>query len=276
MIYCSHKIKNNFLYDKNKNGICHSGTDFFRNFVLDMSLGTFIFKRFSVKHDKCGMKVGTDGVILGAWVKPMNKQKPTMVLDVGTGCGLIAMMMAQRMPDSHIMAIDIDHPSVEQAKENVASSSFSKQITVLEADFNQFAQESCKDKYDIIVSNPPFFQESTHSVSARMDIAKHTGSLSFSQLITGVRLLLADDGQFSVIIPYSAAKSFIGLAAQSNLYLIRRCDIRGSSHKLFKRSALTFSHQITTTDYSKLNIHLNSGDYTDEYKALTSDFYLAF
>ncbi len=274
MIYYNYKIKNKFLYDKNKNEICRPRTDFFRNFALDMSSGTFIFKRFSVRHDKCGMKVGTDGVILGAWVRGVDKQKP-LILDVGTGCGLIAMMLAQRMPHSRITAIDIDRPSAEQAEDNVAASPFSGQITVLEADFNRFA-EVVGSRYDIIVSNPPFFEEDTPSASPQADTAKHTRSLNFNQLVTGAARLLSDDGQFSVIIPYPAANDFIGLAAQSGLYLLRRCDIRGSGHKPFKRAAMTFGRRIAPADHSKLNIHLYSGGYTDEYKALTSDFYLAF
>ena len=227
---------------------------------------SFRFKQFAVQHDRCSMRVGTDGVLLGAWV---SCEVGRTILDVGTGSGVIALMMAQRNPQAHITAIDIDHESIVQASENFAASPWSDRIVAVERDF---IDES--GTYDLIVSNPPFFEEDTPSASAQMNRAKHTTTLTFTQLISTAARHLPASGRLSVIIPYPAATRFIGIAATSGLALARRCDIRANSRRPFKRSLLEFTRSATTTHHTTLILHDESGQRTDEYAELTQSFYL--
>lgn len=212
------------------------------------------------------MRVGTDGVLLGAWA---SCQSCRTILDVGTGSGLIALMMAQRNPQAHITAIDIDHESIVQASENFAQSPWSDRI---EAEERNFTDEN--HTYDLIVSNPPFFEEDTPSATNQMNRAKHTTTLTFTQLITTASQRLSASGLFSVIIPYSAAPRFIGIAATYNLSLSRRCDVRANSRRPYKRTLLEFAHHTTQTDYTTLTLHDETGQRTDEYNQLTQPFYL--
>ena len=237
-----------------------------------MSIDSFQFKEFSVRHDRCSMKVGTDGVLLGSWagqLSTINYQLST-VLDIGTGSGLIALMLAQRFPEARIMGIDIDLASVEQARENVAASPFENRIGIRHASLVDF----CEGTYQLIVSNPPFYEEDTQSKTAQMHRAKHTSSLTFGQLIEGVDRLLDKDGMFEVIVPYSAAERFIGEAAMRGLYLIRRCNVKGSPTRPFKRAMMTFGRTPRKTEHTLLIIRTPQNTYSEEYKRLTQAFYL--
>ncbi len=228
--------------------------------------GSFRFKQFAVQHDRCSMRVGTDGVLLGAWA---SCEAGHTILDVGTGSGLIALMMAQRNPQAHITAIDIDHESIVQASENFVASPWSERIEARERNFTDETQT-----YDLIVSNPPFFEEDTPSATIQMNRAKHTTSLTFSQLISTAAQHLSASGRFSVIIPYSASTRFIGMAATSGLALARRCDIRANNRRPFKRSLLEFIRRATTTHHTTLTLYNETGQRTDEYTELTQSFYL--
>lgn len=239
-----------------------------------MGTGSFKFKQFEVWHDKCGLKVGTDGVLLGAWTLPTSTKPRLRMLDVGTGSGLIALMLAQRFGDAHVTAVDIDRSAVSQAKDNVDSSRFSSRIEVVHGDFQKFAslkEEAC---YDLVVSNPPFHVEDTLSPDSKKNTAKHSDSLPFQSLIEGAAHLLSKDGTLSVIIPYTAANDFIGLSAVCGLYLSRRCDVRGNERKPFKRSLLSFCRHIGDTERTELILRGSDNKYTDAYSALTCDFYL--
>ena len=212
------------------------------------------------------MKVGTDGVVLGAWA-PLPEEG--RVLDIGTGSGLIALMMAQRFPQATITGIDIDLASVEQARENVAHSPFHNidiQHIALE-DFNE-------GKYDLIISNPPFYEEDTQSKTEQIHNAKHTSSLTFEQLIEGADRLLESEGEFDVILPYSAADQVIGTAAIHGLYLLRRCDVKGSPTRPFKRTMLAFCRTPHETEHTLLIIRTPQNTYSEEYQRLTQAFYL--
>lgn len=230
----------------------------------------FQFRQFTVWHDKCGMKVGTDGVLIGAWTDCAGRKR---ILDVGCGTGLISLMMAQRCPQAEIKAIDIDDNAVLQARENVGASVFREQIEVEKADFTTFHDEP----FDLIVSNPPFFEKMkafTHEIKNERLIARHTDTLPFEALIRKSHTLLADDGVFSVIIPYSSAQDVISIAAMNGLYLRQRCDVRNSETKPFKRSMLAFGKTITATSKSTLTLRTAENEYTDEYRELTKEFYM--
>ena len=264
-----------------------------------MSSDCFQFKQFCVRHDRCSMKVGTDGVLLGAWAGQLSMDKVqwsmvngqwTMVngqwsmvngqrlmvngqwstiLDIGTGSGLIALMLAQRFPHAKITGIDIDLPSVEQARENVALSPF-RNIGILHHPLESFND----GRYQLIVSNPPFYEEDTQSKTEQLHNAKHTASLTFDQLIEGVDRLLDSDGEFDVILPYAAAEHFIGLAAIHGLYLARRCDVKGSPTRPAKRTMMAFCRTSCTTDHTLLIIRTPQNTYSEEYRRLTQAFYL--
>ena len=232
----------------------------------------FQFKQFTVFHDRCAMKVGTDGVLIGAWAQSFPQAD---TLDIGCGSGLISLMIAQRYPHNHITAIEIDEDTTAQARENVQRSPFADQIEVINADFASFVTPSDK-KFQTIISNPPYFEEvlgSSVSTATRIK-ARHTESLSFETLVCRSATLLDDNGVFSVIIPYTAATNFISLCAVNGLYLSRRCDVRNSSSKPYKRSLLTFTKTITDTQRETLTLRTQSNTYTPEYQQLTCQFYL--
>ena len=220
------------------------------------------------------MKVGTDGVLLGAWTSlPISPcSLPLAVLDVGTGTGLIALMLAQRFPAANIVGIDIDEASIEQAKENVKNSVFYQQIEVRKQDFLDL--HSFSKKYNLIVSNPPFYVEETLGGNDARDTARHATFLPFEKLVYNTAHLLEEGGLFSVIIPYKSAPDFISLCAQNGFYLTRQTDVRSTARKPFKRSLLEFAKTIQPTTHSTLTLYDSVQDRTVEYTELTQDFYL--
>ncbi|MCH5176030.1 MAG: methyltransferase [Prevotellaceae bacterium] len=244
----------------------------------------FRFKQFAIRHDRCAMKVGTDGVLLGAWALPVceGKGKVTSattlnILDVGTGSGLIALMLAQRFPHSHIEGIDIDEASVLQATENVKASVFRGQITISQMDYGD-VEQFC-NKYDLIVSNPPFYKEDTLSGNVARDMARHTSFLSFETLISNTVKLLLPNGVFCVIIPYQDASDFISICVQEKLSLIRRMDIKPTPQKPPNRTLLAFSpckEMAVNIEFQPQLLTLYDADNhrTEEYSSLTKDFYL--
>lgn len=229
--------------------------------------GGFRFKRFVVNHDKCAMKVGTDGVLLGAWAAGGRR-----ILDVGTGSGLIAMMMAQRFQHAHVDAIDIEPVACAQARENVAESDFYDRITVVESALQDYIAE----EYDAIVCNPPFYADSPASLTAQRTIARSSVALHFSDLFRHTARLLSHAGIFSVIIPASCRNSFDSEAAFAGLWLLRACGIRTVSRKNnVCRWLLAYGKScpdmVEVSEYC-----LNNDDMTrsDWYQQLTADFYL--
>ena len=250
----------------------------------------FRFKQFTVRHDRCAMKVGTDGVLLGAWASPiLNEEwaKATEVmeqgaiaphlniLDVGTGSGLIALMLAQRFPNSYIEGIDIDDASILQATENVAESAFCERIVISKRDYSDIEQ-FC-NKYDLIVSNPPFYKENTLGGNTARDTARHTSFLSFETLISNTSKLLLPSGIFCVIIPYQSAADFISICVQEKLYLTRRMDIKSTPQKPPNRTMLAFSPMggYNNKEATKiLTLYDDGNQRSKEYSAMTKDFYL--
>jgi tRNA1Val (adenine37-N6)-methyltransferase len=181
--------------------------------LFDMEI--FRFKQFDIRHEGVAMKVNTDGILLGAWSHVSGKSR---ALDIGTGTGIIAMMMAQRNSDLFSVGIDIDHNSSVACAANMADSPFGDRLLSEEISIQDFASRN-QDKYDLIVSNPPFFSGGTFSVNENKNNVRHTVKLSHIDLLSSVKKLLSHGGHFEVILPYIEGLRFVELAAQYDLYL---------------------------------------------------------
>lgn len=232
-----------------------------------MSNDIFRFKQFSVRHDRCAMKVGTDGVLLGAWGSVEGKR----ILDIGTGTGLIALMAAQRNPEADVLGIDIDELAVAQASENVAESPFSRQIECILQDVLTFEPEA---PFDAILCNPPFFTEDTLPDNRSRALARNNKCLPFPQLIKKVAVLLAENGTFSLIIPSGLAQEIVGLCMENGLHLVRRCQVHTTARKPPRRTLLEFSRQNRSCEMQTLCLVANDGTRSQQYQELTKDFYL--
>lgn len=195
----------------------------------------FRFRRFSLTDSRSALKIGTDGVLLGAWADASGS---STLLDVGTGCGLIALMMAQRFPESRIDAIETDGASLEDAEENIAGSPFPDRIKAFRGDFRIYDFPS---KYDFVVSNPPFFTEDTLSPEHARAGARNACSLPPEALAGKIRQVLSEQGKAAVIYPYASAETVIAVFRENGLSLSRRTDVKGAPHRPFKRSLLAFS-----------------------------------
>lgn len=234
-----------------------------------MGTSTFRFRQFTIAHDRCAMKVGTDGVLVGAWAELPAEGH---LLDVGTGCGLIALMAAQRQPALQILGIDIDREAVGQARENVSASPFGHRIEIHLQSLQDLALSS--RRFDAIVCNPPFFEETLLPPDPSRSIARHVQSLSFEELVAGTSRLLTPSGSFSLILPTTAFQSFQQLCFASGLHLRRRRLVRGTAQKEAKRVLATFVRQSGQPVEEPVLI-LNEGKQrTADYIALTQEFYL--
>ena len=232
-----------------------------------MANSYFKFKQFTIRHDQCAMKVGTDGVLLGA-VAPV--EGANQVLDIGTGTGLIALMLAQRS-DAQITAIEIDEIAAQQALDNIRNSLWASRIELLQCDFTTY--RPCK-KFNLIVSNPPYFVNSLINPSKSRAQARHTDSLPFEQLLSGVAEILDQEGRFVVILPVEARSEFVSLASDNQLHLVEELCIRTRPGIEPKRVVLQFSFIYTDLVTNELLIELERHQYSDEYIALTREFYL--
>lgn len=234
-----------------------------------MSTPTFQFKRFTISHDRCAMKVGTDGVLIGAWAALPEQGR---VLDIGTGTGLIALMVAQRSPAVRVLGIDIIPEAVEQARENVAASPFAENVEIHLQSLQDLSVTN--ERFDAIVCNPPFFEETLLPPDSERRVARHVGTLSFEELVTSAARLLLDNALFSVILPTSTFDNFRLLCFSKGLSLQRSRSVQGTARKAPKRVLATFVKGEATWMQEKPLI-LNDGDgRTDDYSALTADFYL--
>ena len=236
-----------------------------------MGNNSFKFKQFTVFHDRCAMKVGTDGVLLGAWADVNNCRS---ILDVGTGSGLIALMVAQRNSSAKITAIEIDTEAALQAKENVGNSRFKERIEVLPLSFQDFVPVAA-GKFDLIVSNPPFFAHSLPSPDLKRTDARHANSLILNDLFVLSKELLNDTGTLSLIYPFLERKNIMLVAEKVNFHLSRETvvyPVRGTSPK---RILLEFNAGVEKkVDRDELVIEEKRHVYTPEFIHLVQDFYL--
>lgn len=235
-----------------------------------MSNPYFGFKNFTVYHDKCAMKVGTDGVLLGAWVKLRKAKK---VLDVGTGTGLIALMLSQRSSGlASVDAIDIDESAVFQALDNIVRASFLN-IKAIHISLQEY-DKGCDEKYDMIVSNPPYFSSSLHSPDGQRTLARHTNSLPMVEFMTISARLLSPDGYLSLVFPYSEKDLLIKLAENVGLFVSRITNVYPMSHLNAKRVLLEFSKVKQEAEITDLIIEKERHVYTNDFVELVKDFYL--
>lgn len=231
----------------------------------------FQFKQFTIQQDKAAMKIGTDGVLLGAWVNL--DSNPFSILDIGAGTGLIALMLAQRANAEIIDAIELNEEAYEQTVENFECSDWGDRLFCYHSSFQEFANEMEKP-YDLIISNPPFYTATFKELEKKRAMARHTVSLTYKELLKYTSKLLSLNGSCAFIIPYSEEEKFKEIAKRHKLFPNRITRVRGTKNSLVKRSLLQFSFTEQAIVLDELVIELERHVYTSEYKGLVKDFYL--
>lgn len=242
--------------------------------TIMMKNKVFRFKEFEVNHSKSAMKIGTDAVLLGAWAKI--NSNVNSVLDVGAGTGILALQLAQRSHAETIDALEIDPEAYEECVNNFENSPWGDRLFCYHASFTEFYSEM-DEKYDLIVSNPPFFSEQPKFdvQNTAREKARFQEHLSFEDLLLGVSILLSANGCFSVVLPFSEQKKFISVADDYQLYPSDILNVRGKSTSPIKRTLLKFSRNKTENiAKEELIIEHSRHDYTEEYIDLVKDFYL--
>ena len=242
----------------------------------------FRFKQFEIQQDRCAMKVGTDGVLLGAWAEGGKR-----ILDIGVGTGLISLMMAQRFPEAQVLGIDIDPDACGQARENVAASPFAGRVDVECCALQEMGGVERREKregisslvveggFDAIVSNPPFFVNSMKNPDRKRSLARHSDSLPFAELMRGVKRWLSEDGVFSAIVPAEVVEEFVAEAYCSGLSLTRKCGVKTVERKQPKRYLLAFRKKRVTTLEEEVNTMTDSqGNRSSWYAKIMEEFYL--
>ena len=253
-------------------------------------MGNFRFKQFEIEQDRCAMKVGTDGVLLGAWA-----QGGRRILDIGSGTGLISLMMAQRFPEAEVVGIDMDADACGQARENVMASPFRDRVEIECCRLQDFGADGCALEtaglkagaletaadlksagvFDAIVSNPPFFVDSLKNPDSKRTMARHTDSLPFRDLFTGVKRLLSDDGIFSAIVPVEVVEQFVAESCILGFYLIRKCGVKTVERKQPQRFMLSFAKHRISPYEEHVEIMVDSqGNRSEWYRKITEEFYL--
>ncbi len=231
----------------------------------------FQFKQFRIEQQLAAMKVNTDGVLLGAWA---NMNGVDSVLDIGTGTGLIALMIAQRNQNSFITGIDIDEHAAVEAKENAGKSPWSDRISIQHISFQDFA-ETCSQKFSLIISNPPFFSNSVKNADRRVSAARHNHLLPFADIISGTLRMLDEKGHLSIILPVDEADLFIELAVNNGLFLRRFASVKPFPDKEPNRSLMEFSFLKGETERTVFSVYNETKvDYSQEFMSLARDFYL--
>lgn len=248
---------------------------------------TFRFKQFAINQDRCAMKIGTDSVLLGAWTSL--DSKPHSILDIGAGTGILALMLAQRSEDfgmtgEVIDAIEIDDDAYEQCVHNFEQSPWSDRLFCYHASLEEFLKDfddtdqdnddGMIEDYDLIISNPPFYTDTYKSDYRQRDLARFTDAMPFRELIESVSKLLSKTGTFAVVLPISEEKDFIVLASKEHLYPNRITRVKGTPTTEIKRSLIQFSRHEMAIMTSELVIESSRHQYTEEYMALTKDFFL--
>ena len=231
----------------------------------------FQFKQFSVHQDRCAMKIGTDGVLLGAWT-PID-HNPFSILDIGAGTGILSLMLAQRSHAEVIEAIEIDADAYEQCVDNFEQSPWNDRLFCYHASLIEFAEE-IDDTYDVIICNPPFYAEDYKTDNKQRDLARFQDAMPFEHLIESASKLLSQTGLFSVVIPFSEAQRFKELASKVQLFPKQITHVKGHISAETKRSLMSFSFVKSPLETNELVIETSRHQYTDDYINLTKDFYL--
>lgn len=230
----------------------------------------FQFKQFKITQEKAAMRVGTDGVLLGAWA---NITGATNILDIGTGTGLIALMLAQRC-SAKITGVEIDKPAADEALQNVKYSPWDGRINIINSSFQDFVKNT-NPQFDLIVSNPPFFMNDMRPKNLNRNIARHGDKLPLSHLADGVEKCLTQNGRFSLILPVFSAEKFIDLSTKYGLNLVRLTEVKPKNVSPTLRFLMEFKRVPAICRKDSINIRTSDGsDYTKTYKNFTRDFYL--
>ncbi|MDC3365932.1 methyltransferase [Flavobacteriaceae bacterium] len=234
----------------------------------------FYFKEFTIDQDKTAMKVGTDAVLLGAWCSL--ETCPDTILDVGSGTGLVSLMLAQRSDAETIDAVEIDPNAYEQSVANFEKSDWSDRLFCYHCSYQDFSEEMKEEdeEYDLIISNPPFYNDNFETNDSSRNTARFTSALSFKELLESTSKILSDSGVFTIIIPFKEEVTFVSLAEKYKLFLNRVCRVRGTDNSETKRSMLEFSFHLKELEETTIVIEKGRHEYTKEYVSLTKDFYL--
>jgi len=233
-----------------------------------MSDSTFRFRYFTIHQEKCAMKVGTDAVLLGSWVRTGGAGT---ILDIGTGSGIIALMLAQKS-EAWIDAIDVDEGAYLQAKENFRISPWFERMDIQQCSLQHYA-DTTERRYDLIVSNPPYFMSSKPSEESRTT-ARHAEKLPFPELISGVKKLLQTSGRFCVILPYKEGMDFMDLAQSKGLFCHRLARVRTVADKPEKRLMMEFNQRFGLLTEEEIVIQQDDHRYSDQYLEMTKDYYI--
>lgn len=233
----------------------------------------FTFKQFFVAHDRCAMKVGTDGVLLGAWA-PV--KQASRILDIGSGTGLVALMLAQRTSE-HVLvdAVELENDAAGQASENFAESPWLSRLKVFAEDINLFTQRSAR-QYDLIVSNPPYFESAVACRDEARNAARYTETLTHDALLRCAGQLITPNGTFCVVLPYEIGLAFEKAAQQQDWHTQARVDIRDRPGKPLNRMLLALTKQPQETQYHELALREQLNVYSAEFRELIADFYLNY
>ena len=233
----------------------------------------FHFKKFSIEDSAAAMKIGTDAVLLGAWTKCENESR---ILDIGTGSGILSLMLAQRTSKIFIDALEIDQEAATLAMENAKFSPWGNWITVHQTSFQEFAKAS-PNKYSLIICNPPFFSKSLKASTKARNLARHNDSLPLNELLSGVTNLLTNNGKASFIFPFEAIANWKNEARYFSLFPARITVVKSSQTHLPHRAMVTFSKEGKTKMIeNEIYIYHEKGVYSNEYRELTMPYYLKF
>ncbi|MCB9303929.1 MAG: methyltransferase [Lewinellaceae bacterium] len=231
----------------------------------------FFFKQFTIHQDKCSMKVGTDGVMLGAWADTDGVER---ALDIGAGSGLIAIMLGQRSAHIMVDAVEIDEPSYEQARENMAQAPWSSRLRAFHTSIQDFSREAAH-QYQLIVSNPPFFSGGTFSDDHNRANVRHAIKLPHGDLLSAVRSLLSPEGKFCLVLPYIEGLRFQELAESYHLHCTRMTEVYPKQGKPVERLLMQFERQGKSLEKDSLVIQKEqNNDWTAQYIKMTGAFYL--
>lgn len=228
----------------------------------------FRFKQFEIVQEKTPMKVGTDGVLLGAWADGGRR-----ILDVGTGTGLVALMMAERFPEADVVGIDICDDAVEEATYNVSLSPFCGRVKIRKGDFREMAGG---ERFDAIVCNPPYFENSLKCPAKGRSMARHSDTLSIEELVCGARNILGDGGVLSIVMPFTVMDEAVGYGKMYGFKVARMMKVRGNADSEWKRVLICLEVTDGEREYEmeEMTLEIERGKRSKEYAELTEEFYL--